>query len=145
MGLGDLDRVMEIAAGTHEAPQWTRAVYMAAISEEATPRRVALVAESGGMTAGFAVASLVGQQAELESIAVEGELRGRGIGAALLGEIVAEAEVAGVEEMVLEVRASNLRAGRLYERAGFREVGRRKGYYREPVEDATLFTLVLGK
>ena len=71
MTVADLDRVMEIAAGLKEAPHWARAAYLAAIDPAGAPRRIALVAESGSL-AGFAVASVVMPQAELETIAVTG-------------------------------------------------------------------------
>ena len=68
MEAGDLDAVMEIAAGLETAPQWPRAAYEAAIDEEALPRRVALVAEIDGLVAGFAIASVIAPEAELETI-----------------------------------------------------------------------------
>jgi ribosomal-protein-alanine N-acetyltransferase len=43
--------------------------------------------------------------------------------------------------ILLEVRESNLAARGLYEKRGFREVGRRRSYYADPVEDAILYTL----
>ena len=42
----------------------------------------------------------------------------------------------GIEAVYLEVRDSNQRARQLYRSRGFEEVGRRRGYYRRPVEDA---------
>jgi len=48
-----------------------------------------------------------------------------------------------VSEVALEVRYSNERAFSFYQRVGFRGVGRRPGYYREPVEDAVLLRLDL--
>jgi [ribosomal protein S18]-alanine N-acetyltransferase len=43
--------------------------------------------------------------------------------------------------ILLEVRESNLPARRLYEKHGFREVGRRRAYYRDPAEAAILYAL----
>ena len=45
--------------------------------------------------------------------------------------------------MILEARASNLAALELYRQLGFAEAGRRRGYYREPAEDAVLMHLKL--
>jgi [ribosomal protein S18]-alanine N-acetyltransferase len=140
---GDLDRVVEIAASLATAPRWVRSAYEAAMAKGGALRRIALVAEAGGALAGFAIASLVGPQAELESIAVAGEAQGRGIGAALMTAVIRELRLAGVRELELEVRESNRAAGSFYARAGFREVGRRRGYYREPDEDAVLLRLLL--
>jgi [ribosomal protein S18]-alanine N-acetyltransferase len=140
---GDLDRVVEIAAGLETAPQWGRAAYAAALDADGSPRRMALVAEVDGGLAGFAVAAVVGTEAELESIAVEAAAQGRGIGRALMLELIHRLEGSGVGEIGLEVRGSNVAAIGLYSRVGFREVGRRRGYYREPVEDAVLMGMGL--
>ena len=45
---------------------------------------------------------------------------------------------------LLEVRAGNAPAQALYERLGFREVGRRPGYYSQPADDALVLALELG-
>ena len=140
---GDLDRVMAIAASLETAPHWPRAVYAGAISLDAIPRRVALVAEAEGLVVGFVVASLVADSAELESIAVASEAQRRGVGAALARALMERVRLAGATEIVLELRASNRAAGSLYGRLGFGEVGRRRGYYANPEEDAVLLRLGL--
>ncbi|HEX8338805.1 MAG TPA: GNAT family N-acetyltransferase, partial [Pyrinomonadaceae bacterium] len=68
------------------------------------------------------------------------ESRRQGVGGALLGAALEAAARRGAVEAVLEVRAGNLPAQRMYERFGFAVVGSRKGYYREPVEDAKIMT-----
>jgi ribosomal-protein-alanine N-acetyltransferase len=144
---GDLDRVMGIAASLATAPQWSRSLYEAAIALGDGPRRIALVAEQAGERAGeaigFVVARVVGPVAEIETIAIAGNAQGYGFGSSLLLAALGALRLAGAEEVELEVRASNGAALRLYERAGFGEVGRRRGYYREPVEDAVLLRLGL--
>ena len=54
----------------------------------------------------------------------------------LVRAVLAAAARRGVREVFLEVRVSNTCAQKLYERHGFTEVGRRRNYYLEPVEDA---------
>jgi len=135
---GDLDRVLAIGASLRETPQWPRAAYMTAIAATAGRWRLALVAEVQGKIAGFVMGSLVVSQAELETIAVDRTFQRKGIGAALLEALIREADLAGAEEILLEVRASNQRARHLYERAGFVEIGLRRGYYLDPAEDAVL-------
>ncbi len=63
------------------------------------------------------------------TLAVEPELRGQGLGQALLLAALGVAENAGAEAMFLEVAADNGRAIALYEGAGFHQVGLRRGYY----------------
>jgi len=140
---GDLERVMAIAASLRDAPQWPRAAYVEAIAVDGSLRRIALVAEMAGRIAGFSVASVVAGQAELESIAVVESAQRCGVGTELLRATMREAKSFGVHEMVLEVRASNIGAAGLYAKAGFGVMGRRPGYYSNPVEDAILLGLTL--
>lgn len=87
---------------------------------------------------GYVVAWFAGGQGEIANLAVDPEARGRGIGSALLDAALAEARRLRTDEIFLEVRNSNLRARQLYESRGFAEVGRRRRYYRQPVEDAVI-------
>ncbi|MGP8251022.1 MAG: ribosomal protein S18-alanine N-acetyltransferase [Terracidiphilus sp.] len=141
----DLPRVLRIAESANEAPRWPRQTFVEMLSGEFLSRRIALVAtDSGsGEALGFAVASLVPPEAELENIAVAREVQRRGIGRLLLSELVQELRHAGIETLLLEVRASNSAAIDLYSSFGFNESGRRSRYYSSPVEDAVLMTLKL--
>jgi len=141
MAEGDLDAVLTIAAALPTAPQWPRSGYAAAFEAGATARRIALVAELEQGIAGFAVASVISGEGEIESIAVAGGAQRLGIGNALLTELLGALAAAGALEVVLELRESNRAAAGLYARAGFSEVGRRRSYYRDPVEDAVLMRL----
>ena len=143
MELADLDSVMEIAAGTKNAPNWTREAYVAVIDPAGSPRRVALVAETSKDLAGFAVASLTPPEAELEAIVTAVPFQRRGVARNLVDFVVKYLRAEGVSEVLLEVRASNLQALAFYRAAGFVECGKRPRYYAEPVEDAILMRLEL--
>lgn len=141
----DLDEVVALAAALKQAPQWPRSAYEAAIDPASTPQRICLAASvPEEHTAGFAVASLVGSQAEIESIGVAPDFQRRGIGRALLDALIGELTLRGVTEVWLEVRESNGGATALYRSAGFVLSGRRRGYYRDPEEDAEIYSLQLG-
>jgi ribosomal-protein-alanine N-acetyltransferase len=116
-----------------------------ALDTQTAPPRIALVAEetNSGVIAGFAVASLLPPQAELESIAVAPNLQRRGLAGHLFSLLSEELRAAGATEIILEVRASNQPALGLYRRFGFAESGCRPRYYTEPVEDAVLMRLGL--
>ena len=144
MVAADLVRVMEIAAELKDAPQWTEAVYAALLEPGGAVRRIALAAECLGGVEGFAVASVVGSEAELETIAVAGARQRLGVGTQLVEALADELRAAGVRELFLEVRESNQRALAFYRRMGFAESGRRPRYYADPVEDAVLERLLLG-
>jgi [ribosomal protein S18]-alanine N-acetyltransferase len=143
MAEADLEPVMAIAESLRDAPHWQREAYGAALDAGATPRRIALVAE-GDAVMGFAVASVVTPQAELETIAVAAGEQGRGIGRRLMSALVAELKGEGVGEVLLEVRASNQRALEFYRSLGWDETGRRPGYYSGPEDDAVLMGLKPG-
>ena len=140
-----LGRVMEIAQSLKEAPHWPCSAYETALNAQAMPQRIALVAEGveSGVV-GFAVASVVPPQAELETIAVVAEGQRRGVGRNLFAFLAGELAIAHAEELFLEVRASNRAALALYLSLGFKETGRRSRYYIDPVEDALLLALRLG-
>jgi ribosomal-protein-alanine N-acetyltransferase len=92
---------------------------------------------------GFLVARLLPPQAELEIIAVDPRVQRRGLARKLFDELVYKLGLAGITEVVLEVRASNRPALALYRSLGFVETGRRPRYYADPEEDAVLMSLQL--
>jgi ribosomal-protein-alanine N-acetyltransferase len=144
MAEGDLDEAVQIAAGLPTAPHWPRAAYEAAIDPAAPLRRIALViAAPREPIAGFVVASLLPPQAELESIAVAPAGQRHGLGRQLFAALAAQLRAAGVNEIILEVRGSNVAALAFYRALGFAPTGRRPGYYSDPVEDAVLLCLHL--
>jgi ribosomal-protein-alanine N-acetyltransferase len=143
MQAGDVGRVLEIADTLPHAPRWAPEVYEAAIRPASSPRRIALVAEDpdSGAVIGFAIASVVLPEAELETICVSGQWQRRRVGQRLLTEmtrLLAASEVTGI---VLEVRASNAAARGLYQSCGFVLNGHRPGYYHDPKEDAYIMSL----
>jgi ribosomal-protein-alanine N-acetyltransferase len=86
-------------------------------------------AMAGRALAGFIVSRLAAGEAEILSVAVASKWRGRGLAAALLRRHLGRLAGQGVASVFLEVDEDNMPARRLYQRAGFREVGRRRGYY----------------
>lgn len=139
----DLERAFEIAQSLKAAPDWPRHFYVEALQPESSRRRIALAAADrrSGELIGFTVASLIPPEAELESIAVVAPGQRCGVGRQLLAALVEELQRAGVEALLLEVRASNLAAIRFYESQNFKQIGVRKRYYADPEEDAILMSL----
>ena len=88
---------------------------------------------------GYAVVALVAQQAELHLIAIHPKAQSQGYGQLILALII-ESMPASIESFFLEVRVSNCRAIRLYQRLGFVQIGERKDYYRNGMgtEDAII-------
>jgi ribosomal-protein-alanine N-acetyltransferase len=99
-------------------------------------KRTVLIAESEGDVIGFAVASIAGDEVEIESVAVAPAARRRGIGCRLCEELLDWARAQGAARVALEVRISNGVARALYGALGFQERGVRRRYYEAPREDA---------
>ena len=77
-------------------------------------------------------------EAHVTTIGVRASEQRRGYGTALFAALVLRAYEMGARWVTLEVRASNLHAMQLYERFGFKEIGRRRGYYTDNGEDAVI-------
>ena len=92
---------------------------------------VAHRAMSGRALHGFILSRLAAGEAEILSVAVTQARRGRGLARSLLNLHLRRLAGLGVKAVFLEVDEDNEPARRLYHRAGFREVGRRPGYYQK--------------
>jgi ribosomal-protein-alanine N-acetyltransferase len=80
---------------------------------------------------GFAVSRMAADEAEILSIAVAPDHRGRGLSRELLLTHLGHLAGRGIRTVFLEVEENNQPARRLYARAGFAVTGRRERYYRE--------------
>jgi ribosomal-protein-alanine N-acetyltransferase len=109
----------------------------------ASPFGRGFVAERLGEVEGYLVARAVAGEGEILNLAVAPEVRGQGLGAELLRTALDCLIEAGAREVFLEVREGNATAQSLYQRRGFRPIGRRARYYRNPVEDAIVLRLAL--
>jgi ribosomal-protein-alanine N-acetyltransferase len=136
--LDDVPALLAIARDAPSAAHWTREQYQYLVESG-----IVLVAEDGGSISGFVCAKKVPGAWEIENMAVAKHGRRRGIGNGLLEELLRRARNEGSPAVWLEVRESNRPALGLYEKHGFCETGRRRGYYSEPVEDAVLYELRL--
>jgi ribosomal-protein-alanine acetyltransferase len=138
----DIPAMMALEKQAATAAHWSREQYETAFSNQ-PPSRVVLILEKEAGALGFIAGRAMGEEWEAENIAVAGPARRRGLGTRLLGEFLDLARGRGAEAVFLEVRESNFAARRLYEKWAFVETGRRKGYYREPEEDAIVYSLGL--
>ena len=94
-------------------------------------------AMAGPRLAGFIVSRLVAGEAEILSVAVSKPRRGKGLARRLLDLHLRRLAGRGTRTVFLEVDEHNTPACRLYQRAGFRKVGRREGYYPGDAGNAT--------
>ena len=141
----DLPAVHRIEASSFADP-WSLQSFRSTLALERMRFLVAeesLDAPVGGRTGepqllGYVIAIVLSDEAEIADLAVAPLARRRGIGGMLLDRIVAESIERGVRTLYLDVRESNVGARALYESRQFLPVGRRRGYYRSPLEDALL-------
>ena len=131
--LADLDAVIAIERVAFSDP-WSAESFRDALAHAAIYFACARSGD-GGIT-GYVVAWFAADEGEIANLAVDPAGWGHGTGRALLDAALAEGARRGAVSVYLEVRNSNERARRLYASRGFEEVGRRRGYYRLPQEDA---------
>jgi ribosomal-protein-alanine N-acetyltransferase len=130
--VADCDDLSEIHAGSFSRG-WSGAEFESLLLQPGTHALIAYRRSVFGRrrAAGFILYRLVADEGEVLTVAVARALRGRGIGRALLDEALRHAYREGAARIFLEVEDTNRAAITLYERAEFRETGRRAGYYGE--------------
>ncbi|MBQ2470638.1 MAG: ribosomal protein S18-alanine N-acetyltransferase [Ruminococcus sp.] len=99
-----------------------------------------LVAVEDGKVIGYIGMSAVIDEGYLFNAAVDSHYRKKGVGSALVRELVTWCQKHDFAFLTLEVRESNAPAIALYSRFGFVRVGERKNYYSDPAENALLMT-----
>jgi ribosomal-protein-alanine N-acetyltransferase len=107
------------------------------VLELSKPGGVCLAASYGGRLAGYMVCSRYDTVWHVMNVSVAPERRRTGVATALLAEVI-ERIGDPQAQLTLEVRPTNTRAIRLYERFGFLTAGRRRRYYQDNGEDALL-------
>ncbi len=137
----DAESLFEIEKASFSVPWSADALYDTISGENS----VFFKAEVSDRVCGYIGSYFVLDEWYITNVAVLCEFRRRGIAGELISTLIREAEEKGASFITLEVRAGNIPAIRLYEKSGFHRVGRRARFYTEPVEDAELMTLFLGK
>jgi [ribosomal protein S18]-alanine N-acetyltransferase len=136
----DVPAILAVERQAPSAAHWTSEQYNTLLGSG-----VVLVAEQsaeeGGELCGFICAQAAANEWEIENVVVAAALLRHGIADKLLVELIQHAQKRAASAILLEVRESNRPARQLYEKRGFREVGRRPSYYRDPMEDAILYAL----
>ena len=98
--------------------------------------RTYVVARVGARLVGYAGVLLMADDGHVATIAVDPSWQGQQIATRLMVELMHQALALGAEQITLEVRVTNVRAQRIYQRFGFAPAGARKGYYADNGEDA---------
>lgn len=119
-----LGEVLDIERGAYEHP-WTAGNF----GDSLRSGYEAQLLVADGQVLGYFVAMKGVDEVHLLNLTVAPALQGQGWGRTLLDALALWSRGQGAQWLWLEVRMSNVRAQRLYERNGFRRVGERKGYY----------------
>jgi ribosomal-protein-alanine N-acetyltransferase len=139
----DIPLIRTIEQQTESAAHWSSREYEALFSVDAPHRVVLIAAEETGSShvCGFVIARCGVGEWEIENVVVAENQRRRGLGGALVNQLLQAARESVITSVLLEVRPSNTAARGLYQKLGFSEVGRRPAYYRDPPEDALLLKI----
>ena len=130
----DLGAIEEIEQRSYATP-WSRSMFA---GELAKPSSICLGAFEGGELVGYMIISRYVDAWHVMNLAVDPEHRRRGIAMSLLERLFELTDDGARRGYTLEVRVSNDGAIRLYEEAGFRARGIRRGYYTDNREDALI-------
>lgn len=136
----DLDAVMAIERDSFRGDAWSETLMR---SELASAHNHYLVAVEAGRIVGYAGlrAPAGSHDADVQTIALSREARGKGRGRGLLEALLAEAARRGVRQVFLDVRDDNPTAQALYASEGFVEIARRPDYYPDGPTDAIVMRL----
>ncbi|ADW19279.1 ribosomal-protein-alanine acetyltransferase [Desulfobulbus propionicus DSM 2032] len=133
---GDLEAVARIERQAMPAPWSPEQLH----AELQAGNGLGLVARCGAELCGYVFFRTCVPESELLHLVVDRGWRRRGVGEGLLAQGLFVLASQGCTTCFLEVRRSNASALRLYAKTGFCQVGQRKNYYSQPVEDALLLS-----
>ena len=142
MEVRDLASVMEIEAQSFPNP-WHESTFRGEIQHRPISFPLVFVHSTLNQVIGYIVFWVIGEEAQINNIAVHPEFRRLGVGEQVLRQVIGQLRTSGVTMVTLEVRPSNTGAQTLYRKLGFKMIGLRKGYYTNPPEDAFVLALHL--
>lgn len=135
----DATRIAEMEEEYFSDPWQKKDIFSYICSEDG----MCFTALENGVPIAYVIGRIIAPEGEIYRIAVDENYRRRGVGYRLLSFALKTERGRGLEATFLEVRKKNIAARRLYLAYGFREIGERKNYYKNPSDDAVL--MLLGK
>ncbi|MGB7295291.1 MAG: ribosomal protein S18-alanine N-acetyltransferase [Candidatus Aminicenantales bacterium] len=143
METGDLPFVLEIERLSFPNP-WHESTFRGEIQHRPISFPLVIVHTTLNRVIGYVIFWLIGEDVQINNIAIHPDFRRMGIGEQVLRQIIERVSFRGARLITLEVRPSNTSALALYKKLGFRLLGIRKGYYTIPPEEAIVLGLHLG-
>ena len=140
MSENDVSEVIAVERASYQFP-WSEGIFRDCLRVGYVCRVVTV----NDIVIGYGVMSVGAGEAHILNLCIGESHRCRGVGRRLLSYLVERGAAAGMSEAFLEVRPSNTSAIRLYQSAGFEQVGMRRGYYQAVGgrEDAAVLKLAL--
>ncbi len=130
----DIPQLSDLEAELFRDDAWSESTWWAELAGR--PRRDYVVVLDGEQVCGYAGLDHGGQSSDVMTVAVAPARQGSGLGDELMAELTRRAGRAGAQALMLEVRADNAPALRLYRRHGFEQVSVRRRYYQPGDVDA---------
>lgn len=136
----DLARVNQIEQAVYPIP-WTQGIHQDCVDS----KYPSLVLEDKQQIIGYAVFNYLLDECHLLNIAIAPEFQDQGYATKLLHAMELRAQEAGMQRIILEVRASNNPAIQFYKKEAFEQIGLRKKYYKalQGREDAIVMSKAL--
>jgi ribosomal-protein-alanine N-acetyltransferase len=136
----DLASVLAIEKVSFPNP-WHESTFRGEIQHRPISFPLVIVHSTLNEVIGYIIFWLIGEEAQINNIAVHPDFRRLGIGEHVLRQVIELVKWRGAKFVTLEVRPSNIAALTLYKKIGFRMLGVRKNYYTNPSEDAFVLGL----
>ena len=133
----DLDALLELEGRCFERP-WPAGAFEQELAAPYSEVWLAFDRDPDGAPIGYVDFHVIADEVSLLNVAVEPAARGRGLGAELVELMERRGRELGGQTVFLEVRRGNTRGLALYRKAGFEQIGLRKGYYSGDREDAVV-------
>lgn len=142
MNVMDIPQVLEVEHAAFTVP-WTETAFRNELLNNHFAKYV--VAQNGDRIIGYSGVWIILDEAHITNVAVHPEYQGQRVGLQLMQSLIYLSKQAGAIRMTLEVRVSNLRAQKLYQKLGFEIQGVRKKYYSDNQEDAYIMWVNLNE
>lgn len=137
MEIDDLDQVAQIEKDTFSLP-WSKIGFLNGMKMDGS---CFLVAIQNDQIVGYIGMYTSFDEGEITNVAVTKKCQNQGIGKVLVNESLKWCEKKKIQQLILEVRESNKGAIFLYQELGFEQIGSRKGFYEQPIEDGLVMKL----
>lgn len=127
-----IESVSHIEAIIQSQDAWTDEAISKLLEQDSVKLMIATESADSAEIVGYCLYQVIFEQVEIFRIGTHLDYQRQGIASQLFAHLNTKLQTSGAESLLLEVRADNIRAIKLYEQQGFNIIHRRKGYYQQP-------------